>query len=92
MIVLFFVNLGCVSFGRMPELNDWLDVVAAVSAQPIRWCVPLRGVLHGGLGEGVGDCCDAAVAQEVVLFGSLRGAFRGGNTGRSTVRPHFLPR
>ena len=52
-------------------------VATAVGVHPTQCCAPLHGVLHAGLGEGVGNCRGTVVTQNVAPFGSLEGFVRG---------------
>ena len=42
-----------------------------VGVHPARWCTSPLGVVPAGLGDGVGDCHDAAHLPRVCLFTSL---------------------
>ena len=50
-----------------------------VSVHPARWCTSPLGVVPAGLGDGVGDCHDAANLPRVCLFISLIFHFWGKN-------------
>ena len=51
-----------------------------VSVHPARWCTSPLGVVPAGLGDGVGDCHDAANLPKVCLFVSLVYSIGGDKT------------
>ena len=48
-----------------------------ISVHPAQWCTSPLGVVHAGLGDGVGHCLDVAILPKVGLFISLVFSFGG---------------
>ena len=63
-----FVNLGVRSSGRHLDLKLGGGIVTVVSVHPAQRRTSPLGVVPVGLGEGVGDCHDAAYLQRRGLF------------------------
>ena len=77
LVLLLLILVSVLLVGTLINIREEGGIVTAVSVHPARWCTSPLGVVPAGLGEGVGDCHDAANLPRVRLSISLAYLFEG---------------